>query len=77
MPATAVLYQAKVLYDFEAQGESEITVREGQIVDVLDATDADWMLVALNAHQGFIPVSYAQRIAAKPKPSPALTPRSQ
>lgn len=52
-----------ILYDFEAQGEDEVTVYEGDEVIVLDDTKSEeWWNVrrAKNGHEGVVPSSYIE-----------------
>lgn len=47
------------LYNYEAEGEDEVCLREGQRMTLLEHQDEDWSLVALsNGTSGLVPRSY-------------------
>ncbi|XP_063811105.1 epidermal growth factor receptor kinase substrate 8-like isoform X2 [Pseudophryne corroboree] len=47
--------QMKVLYDFEARNDRELSVRKGENVKVLDQSRQWWMVESDQEQQGFIP----------------------
>jgi len=64
----------KILYNFEAQGDDEVTVRAGDEVVILDDSKSDeWWMVrrTSNGKEGVVPSSY---IDIKETASPPLTP---
>ena len=64
----------KVLYDFDAQGHDEITVREGDDVFILDDQKSEeWWMVkhAVNGNEGVIPSSYVEVTKNPPRRSSA------
>ena len=55
------LFKVIMLFDFEAGNEEELTVSEGQILDVIDDSDPEWFACKnpINRDKtGLIPVSY-------------------
>ncbi len=65
------LKKAKILYDFMAQGDDEVTVAIGDEVAVLDDTKSDewWMVRRLkNNKEGVVPSSYVEVTGIMPPP---------
>lgn len=62
----------KVLYDFHAQGDDEVTVREGDNVFILDSKKSNewWMVKTPNGEEGVMPSSYVELAAAPGKKAP-------
>ena len=53
-----------VLYDFEGVSANELSVKEGDVVYLVKAGAPgaeDWVLVAMEGKQGFVPTAYVQR----------------
>ena len=54
---------AKVLYDYEANLDDDITVHENENVVILDDTDPDWWkvrVVSKNGQEGMVPKTYIE-----------------
>lgn len=52
---------AKVLYDFDAQGEDELTVKENDVITVMDKENDEWWLVRNSRGQeGVVPAQYVE-----------------
>ncbi|KAK9478217.1 hypothetical protein V1514DRAFT_331945 [Lipomyces japonicus] len=67
----------KVLYDFDAQGDDEVTVREGDDVFIIDNQKSDewWMIRhAVSGKEGVVPSSYIE-VIKKPIRSSSLVPK--
>lgn len=64
----------KVLYDFEAQGDDEISVKEGENVFILDDKKSKewWIVRSSNGDEGVMPSSYIE-VAAEPSDSKRLS----
>lgn len=59
-PASAQL-TATALYDFDAQGEDELAVTEGEILTVIDKSNDDWWTVKnARGQQGAVPAQYVE-----------------
>ena len=51
-----------ILYDFEAQGSDELSVRQDNIVDIIDSTtSAEWWKCKLGSREGVVPSSYIEK----------------
>lgn len=50
--------QVRVLYDYEAQGDDELTVSSGDTVVLINDDGSGWSEVELNGNIGLIPTSY-------------------
>jgi hypothetical protein len=49
-----------VLYDFEATGEGELSVREGAVLPLLSTSDPDWWTIEVDGQIGYVPASYVR-----------------
>lgn len=70
---TPVGKSATALYDFDAQGDDELTVREGERLFVLDDTsDDDWWKCSRdsNGEEGVVPASYIELDEGQPSGNP-------
>lgn len=54
--------QVEVLYDFTPQDDGELECKQGDILDVLDWPDDEWVRARLNGREGVVPASYVQAI---------------
>jgi hypothetical protein len=55
------IQSATVLYDFDAQGDDELTVKENEMVTIVDKENDEWWLVRNSAGQeGVVPAQYVQ-----------------
>ncbi|EED19757.1 actin polymerization protein Bzz1, putative [Talaromyces stipitatus ATCC 10500] len=65
--------RGKMIYAYQAGGDGEVTVNEGQEIVVLEPDDGSgWMRVRAGSREGLVPSAYAE---LAPAPSPALTER--
>lgn len=60
--ATIALGHVRALYDYTAQGEEEISFRDGDVIVVLEKEDDNWWLGALRGRQGMFPCSYVEEL---------------
>ena len=51
---------AKVVDDYDAEYDDEISLKIGELVEVLDQTDTDWWKGSLNGKVGLFPSNYIQ-----------------
>jgi hypothetical protein len=59
--AASVQVTATALYDFEAQGEDELPIAEGEILTVIDKSNDDWWTVKNSrGKQGVVPAQYVE-----------------
>ncbi|KAI3339970.1 P-loop containing nucleoside triphosphate hydrolase protein [Ustulina deusta] len=61
---------AKVLYDFASQRENELSIRAGDIIEVIQKENNGWWLAKSGAGQAWVPAAYVEEQA------PALVPRA-
>lgn len=61
-PAVPPLRKARAIYDFEAQAEGDLNLKENDIVEVIKKTDGadDWWTGRLNGKIGIFPGSYVE-----------------
>jgi hypothetical protein len=64
----------KVLYDFEAQGDDEVSVKEGENIFILDSEKSTewWMVRNASGKEGVVPSSYVE-VAPEPTASKRLS----
>ena len=56
MPEKPIL-KVKALYDYEATDDTELSLREGDIIDIYD-NSGDWWMAELNGKRGLIPANF-------------------
>ncbi|KAI0446479.1 P-loop containing nucleoside triphosphate hydrolase protein [Xylaria telfairii] len=64
---------AKVLYDFASQRENELSIRAGDIIEVVQKENNGWWLAKSGAGQAWVPAAYVEEQAPAPA---ALIPRA-
>jgi len=69
----------KVVFDFDGQEATELSVRKGDLVVAQGEPQDDWLLVAKQSHpatSGYVPIGYVERLpaAAANPPAPAPVP---
>ena len=63
-----------VLYDYHANGEDELEIREGDLVYILEKVEGDWWKAKKRAAEdeeepvGLVPHNYVSQVSAKPSP---------
>jgi hypothetical protein len=62
--STLCEYQARALYDYTAQSESELTLRVGMSVTVVEEFASGWSVVQSGELLGAVPHNYIERVAA-------------
>ena len=53
----------KVLFDFSAQSEEELSVHEGDVIQLVGEVDENWLLCEVDGREGIVPASYASVLA--------------
>lgn len=53
------------IYDYEAQGEEELDLHDGDIVTVLMKEDSTWWRGELNGKEGMFPRQYVEVLGAR------------
>ncbi|KAI1287004.1 SH3 domain-containing kinase-binding protein 1 [Halotydeus destructor] len=68
MPLKLVKEQAKVIYAWEAQDEDELSIKEGDIVNIIskNTEDRGWWRGELNGKLGVFPSNYVKLIKSTP-----------
>jgi hypothetical protein len=65
--------KATALYDFEAQGEDELTIADGEDLIVVEKENDDWWTVKnAQGQQGVVPAQYVEVSTAGPIKYPSL-----
>jgi hypothetical protein len=54
--------QARVMFDYDASGATELTIATGQIVTIVDKTNDDWWEGEYDGKSGFFPKAYVELI---------------
>jgi len=62
---------AKVLYDFAGQKENELTVRAGDMIEIVQKETNGWWLGKNGGSQAWVPAAYVEEQA----PAPVVAPR--
>ncbi|KAL1898511.1 class II myosin [Sporothrix stenoceras] len=78
-PATPAAMTAKVLYDFAGQKDNEMSIKAGQIIEIVQKENNGWWLAKINDKQAWVPAAYVEEVVAPPpassRPAPPAPPR--
>ncbi|BEI84339.1 hypothetical protein CcaverHIS002_0409430 [Cutaneotrichosporon cavernicola] len=66
--------QCVVLYDFEAGGDDELTVAEGETLTVVEKEDEWWLVRNSRGAEGVVPAQYVEAAAGGAPAAPAVDP---
>ncbi|ROT43635.1 hypothetical protein SODALDRAFT_43707 [Sodiomyces alkalinus F11] len=66
-PAKAKM-RAKVLYDFDGQRENELSVKAGEVIEIVQKENNGWWLGKNASGQAWVPAAYVEEVAAEPTP---------
>eukprot|EP00794_Sanderia_malayensis_P015984 gene15984-17594_t len=55
----------EALYDYDEKTAREVTIKEGQILTLLNSNNRDWWKVEADDRQGFVPSSYLKKVDSK------------
>ncbi|KAM9331630.1 LOW QUALITY PROTEIN: SH3 domain-containing kinase-binding protein 1 [Pholidichthys leucotaenia] len=75
--------QCKVLFPYEAQNEDELTIKEGDIINIItkDCADAGWWMGELSGRQGVFPDNFVKLLEVEKerpkKPPPPSAPSAK
>uniref|UniRef100_A0A673N0F6 Osteoclast-stimulating factor 1 n=1 Tax=Sinocyclocheilus rhinocerous TaxID=307959 RepID=A0A673N0F6_9TELE len=62
LPAPRSTIQVMAMYDFTAEEDDELGFSSGDIIDVLDRSDASWWKGRLRGRTGLFPANYTEQI---------------
>lgn len=77
-PAAPAAITAKVLYDFQGQRENEMSIKAGQIIEIVQKEENGWWLAKIGGSQAWVPAAYVEEQAPPPpsaRPAPPAPPR--
>uniref|UniRef100_A0A1A8G8Z5 Osteoclast-stimulating factor 1 n=1 Tax=Nothobranchius korthausae TaxID=1143690 RepID=A0A1A8G8Z5_9TELE len=80
---TKVREQCKVLFPYEAQNEDELTLKEGEIINIItkDCADAGWWMGEIGGRQGVFPDNFVKMLEPEKerpkKPPPPSAPSAK
>uniref|UniRef100_A0A3Q3XHJ9 Osteoclast-stimulating factor 1 n=1 Tax=Mola mola TaxID=94237 RepID=A0A3Q3XHJ9_MOLML len=57
-PSASLIHPVKALYDFTAEEDDELGFRAGDVIEVLDRSDASWWKGRLRGNSGLFPANY-------------------
>lgn len=61
--------KCKAVFDFEGQGDNELSFAPGDMIDTLEEVDADWMRGRIGMREGIFPKSFVEVISEIPSSS--------
>lgn len=67
-PPARARIMAKVLYDFAGQRENELTIKAGDMIEVVQKETNGWWLAKKGDGQAWVPAAYVEEQAAAPAP---------
>ncbi|KAG7132516.1 Myosin-1 like protein [Verticillium longisporum] len=59
---------AKVLYDFDGQKENELSIKAGDIIEIVQKENNGWWLGKSGGQQAWVPAAYVEEMAQEPAP---------
>ncbi|TLD28659.1 hypothetical protein PspLS_03544 [Pyricularia sp. CBS 133598] len=72
-PARAKI-MAKVLYDFAGQKENEMSIKEGDLIEIVQKENNGWWLAKSGNQQAWVPAAYVEEQRQAPPPVAASRP---
>ncbi|KAH7374968.1 P-loop containing nucleoside triphosphate hydrolase protein [Plectosphaerella cucumerina] len=73
-PAAKPKVTAKVLYDFQGQKDNELTIRVGDVIEIVQKENNGWWLGKNASGQAWIPAAYVEELPPEPVPAPRAPP---
>ncbi|KIM39028.1 hypothetical protein M413DRAFT_447389 [Hebeloma cylindrosporum] len=65
-PVRSTLPQVKALWAYSGDDADDLSFQPGDIIDVVEETNADWWTGRVHGKQGLFPSGYVERIAQQP-----------
>lgn len=50
------------LYDYTEKSPREVSMKKGDLLTLLNASNKDWWKVEVNDRQGFVPAAYVKKV---------------
>ncbi|KAF5359130.1 hypothetical protein D9756_003294 [Leucocoprinus leucothites] len=63
-PAAPAVPQARALWAWSGQDAGDLTIAQGDVIEIIEETNNDWWTGRLDGRQGIFPASYAEKIQA-------------
>ncbi|KAH8831345.1 SH3-domain-containing protein [Flagelloscypha sp. PMI_526] len=75
-PASSKVSQGRALWPYNVNGEDpdDLSFNEGDVIDIIEETNADWWLGRFNGKEALFPSSYVEKIAATNGPARRVPP---
>ncbi|KAK4136603.1 myosin-1 [Trichocladium antarcticum] len=73
-PAAKPKIMAKVLYDFAGQRDNELSIKAGQLIEIVQKENNGWWLAKVSGGQAWVPAAYVEEQEAPPPPVVAPRP---
>ncbi|KAF9485180.1 hypothetical protein BDN70DRAFT_903259 [Pholiota conissans] len=75
--APSALPQAKALWAYSGDDADDLSFAAGDIIEIVEETNADWWTGKFRGKQGLFPSTYVEKLAAPAEPvAPAAAPRA-
>ncbi|KAM7206724.1 myosin-1 [Rhypophila sp. PSN 637] len=72
-PAAKPKIVAKVLYDFVSDKENELSIRTGELIEIVQKENNGWWLAKQGDQQAWVPAAYVEEQAPPPPPPVAVS----
>ncbi|EAU85065.2 hypothetical protein CC1G_04161 [Coprinopsis cinerea okayama7 len=78
-PAAPKVQQARALWGYNEDGSdpNDLQFSAGDIIDIIEETNADWWKGRFNGKEGLLPANYVEKLRSPPPPPPAPAPAPQ
>jgi len=55
-------FEVKALYEFNPNGENQLALKAGDVVEVVDSSNKDWWFGKASGNQGYFPANFVQKL---------------
>ncbi|KAH9481730.1 Unconventional myosin-Ie [Psilocybe cubensis] len=73
-PPSRALPQAKALWAYSSNDAEDLSFAPGDIIEIVEETNADWWTGRVNGKQGLFPSTYVEKLPEVQLPTPNATP---